>query len=521
MSIFTEVNMSNPKSNVFDLSHEKKLSGKVGKLIPILCEETLPGDKWNIRTEVLSRFAPLIAPVMHRVNIYVHAFFCPNRLVWSNWENFITGGEDGLDNSVHPTVLLNPSTLNEGTVADYVGIPVGGPNINIAVNAIPFAIGTKIFNDYYRDQNLMGEGFTDLVDGNNTDPALLAAINTVGERSWQHDYFTSALPWTQKGAEATIPLGTEAPIVFDATRNVVVAQSAVQLDGVTQPAAGNTQLQAGVSPLRVFQDSAGNPIKLNVGADHYADLSTATAAGITDLRNAFRLQEWLEKNARGGSRYIESILVHFGVRSSDARLQRPEYLGGATSQMVISEVLQTSANASEPTPQGNMAGHGIGYNNGSISYSCEEHGYVFMFLSVMPKSSYQDGLRRIWDKIDKFDYAWPEFAHIGEQAIENFEVYLDTDTNYNVGTFGYTPRYSEYKYIPSSVHGAFRSTLDFWHMGRKFSSQQNLNGTFVSCQATEIDRIFAVPSADDHLYFQVMHNIRCERKLPYFGNPTI
>ena len=257
-------------------------------------------------------------------------------------------------------------------------------------------------------------------------------------------------------------------------------------------------------------------------SDHlFADLSGATASSINDLRRAFRLQEWLERNARGGARYIEIITAHFGVRSSDARLQRPEFLGGSSTPITISEVLQTSANASEPTPQGNMAGHGVSVGSSNyVSYRAEEHGYIIGIMSVMPKTAYQQGVPKHFKKLDKFDYYWPSFANIGEQPIYNEELYHQNNPS-DGEVFGYTPRYAEYKYIPSTVHGEFRTSLNFWHMGRIFSTKPTLNQDFIECDSAEVERVFNVLEGEEHLYVYLHNEVKATRLMPYYGTPTI
>ncbi len=485
MSIFSHIQATKPQSNTFDLSHDRKMSLDMGNLVPILSMETVPGDKINMSTSQMLRFAPLVAPIMHRVTVYTHFYFVPNRILWSNWEDFITGGEDGLNNSAFP--IIKWKTTAEGTLLDYIGLPLGhGSATSIDISAMPFSAYQKIFDEYYRDQNLVTKVDVVLINGDNA--AQLTKLTTLRTRAWQHDYFTSALPWTQKGAEATIPLGTTAPIIVPAS----------PLNAMLVKDAGTTNT---INSATDFQTGATGNLQANPGAvDAYidpnntlvTDLTNATAATINALRNAFRLQEWLEKNARGGSRYIESILSHFGVKSSDARLQRPEFLGGGSAPMTISEVLQTSANdpATEPTPLATQAGHGISVGaSNNFSYYCEEHGYIIGIMSILPKTAYQQGVPKHLLKHDKFDYYWPSFAHLGEQPIVNQELYFTNDANNQV-TFGYTPRYAEYKYLNSSVHGEFRSTLDFWHMGRVFAARPTLNAAFIESDPT--DRIFAV-----------------------------
>lgn len=509
-NIFSMVQYDKPSTNKFDLSHSRKQSMKMGELTPILVMETVPGDKIKLDTSLMIRMAPMVAPIMHQITAYTHYFFVPNRILWPNWEKFITGGEDGLDATVAPTIKFNTTTPD--TLFDYMGLPDGDNAITqIDINALPFAAYQKIYQDYYRDQNLITETPITLLDGNNG--GLRPTLKEIRTRAWQHDYFTAALPFTQKGSEATIPLGTTAPLQDNPTTPSVtkIAGSNTVLASVTQFTS-----QALVADLQ--GDNGGGPqdVWLDNSQNYEVDLTNATAASINDLRNAFRLQEWLEKNARGGSRYIESILVHFGVKSSDARLQRPEFLGGGATPISISEVLQTSTANSQPTPLANLAGHGIGANgHQGFDYFCEEHGYIIGICSVLPKTAYQQGIPKHFLKLDKFDYYWPEFAHLGEQPIENRELYFANDA-FNEDTFGYTPRYAEYKYIPSTVHGEFRTSLDFWHMGRKFATRPNLNETFINADPTT--RIFAV-TQNEHMYTFINHRITAQRRMPFFGTP--
>lgn len=532
MSIFSKVAMPRPPSNTFDLSHDRKFSGRIGELMPITLLECVPGDKFSIKSTNLTRFAPLITPIMHKAAVYCHFFFVPNRILWSNWEDFISGGEDGLSAPNFPLVdtsltgLVPPSSL-----ADYLGLPTsdgattGGDYSNTQISAIPFAAYNKIYNDYYRDENLIQTQREDtLVDGTNP---LLGVTDPIAKRAWQHDYFTSALPFTQRGPEATIPLGGTAPINYTTSGN-----STLLKDANTGALIPNFD-SSGASPLET--DSNGN-FKGNIPGTTYfdfdnsrslsANLSGATASSINDLRRAFRLQEWLERNARGGARYIEIIMAHFGVMSKDARLQRPEFLGGSQTPITISEVLQTSnqavtTNPSDQTPQGNMAGHGVSVGSSDyVTYKCEEHGYIMGIMSVMPMTAYQQGVPKHWSKFDKFDYYWPSFANIGEQPIYNGELYHTNTPTADDAIFGYTPRYAEYKYIPSTVHGEFRTSLNFWHMGRIFGSAPALNQDFIECDYEEVKRVFAAPD-EEHLYVYLHNEVKANRLMPYYGTPTI
>lgn len=509
--IFTHVQNERPKSSTFDLSYQRKMSLDMGQLIPIHVQEVVPGDRFQHQTSIMIRMAPMVAPVMHQITAYTHYFFVPNRLVWPQWELF--NENDGVDPPEFPKIF--ESNVVAGSLKDYLGLPIWS-GTERGISAVPFAAYQMIYNEYYRDQNLIDPVAYELSNGDNA--LIRNDLVQLRRRAWQHDYFTSALPWTQKGAQATIPLGTTAPIDFDTDGGLAtfVRNASGQLE--TNRVFGTVRTQAG----GLFQlEENGTTESFNIDNSDLlsVDLQQATAASIIDLRNAFALQEFLEKNARGGSRYIELIKSHFGVNSSDARLNRPEFLGGGSTPIRISEVLQTSAAASEPTPQGNMAGHGIGAGaNNGFTYRAEEHGYIIGIMSVMPKTAYQQGIPKHFDRFDKFDYFWPEFQHIGEQPIKNRELYVTGDDQ-GQETFGYTPRYSAYKYNPDTVHGEFKTSLDFWHMGRIFSSRPSLNEDFINCDPTK--RIFAVESAPETLYAQVYHSIKANRKMAYYGNPKM
>lgn len=491
MKLFNQTQRPKIKRTAFDLTHEKKLTGKMGKLIPILCQETLPGDKWQVDTQTLLRFAPLAAPVMHRFDVYIHYFYAPNRILWEDWPKFAAG-----DNTkVLPTQVLG--SIQPSTLGDYLGLPRGNHNLGFAqrVSDLPARMYGLVWNEYYRDQNLQPE--LEITRMNYSDKPLI--------RAWEKDYFTSALPWAQKGSPVALNMEIDYKVRTDFING-----------GDTQPSGAATFLT----------DAGGEHSKLVDAAHPYDGVRVENIDGvvldINDLRKASALQRWLEKNARSGNRYVEYLLAHWGVKSPDASLQRPQYIGGGKTPVTISEVLNMTSGDSG-SPVGDMYGHGISVGNSNlITKYCEEHGYIMGIMSIMPKLAYANqGLPRTWTRETITDFYDPDFAHLGEQEIKSQELFFEnfmSSKEENEQTFGYQSRSAEYKYIPSTVHGEFANSMEYWHENRKFLTRPHLNSSFIQCVPSK--RIFNVEDPNvDECWVQILHRITAVRPIPYFSTP--
>ncbi|AXH75281.1 MAG: major capsid protein [Microviridae sp.] len=509
--LFNSVSGRSPQKNLFNLSHEKKLSLNMGELVPIFCQEVVPSDRFKLSSEILLRVAPLVSPIMHRVNVKLEAFFVPSRTLWDDWESFITGGPTGNDLPAFPYIDIAESRKQlfaKGTLSDYLGIAIPDQSASIIVNekisALPFRAYQKIYNEYYRDQTLTPEVPFVTTGGALSGPEQ-EMIQELRRRSWEKDYFTSALPQPQRGGDVILPTDINYKTDVRAAAGTIQIGEDVNIGGT-------------INPFHLKGKTSGAELQV----ENIEDIGTT----ITDFRRASRLQEWLEAMARGGSRYIEQMKTMFGVTSSDARLQRAEFLGSSVMPIQISEVLSTfnSETAENPVAGATMYGHGISAgSNFLFNKFFEEHGYIIVNLSVIPRSTYSSqGIPKMFQKFDKFEYYWPHFAHIGEQPILAKEIYYTG----NAGdlavpeVFGYTPRYAEYKFALSSVHGDFRDSLDYWHMSRTFTAPPPLNSEFIEADPTE--RIFAVTDPDvDKIYVQVYHNCTAVRPMPVFGTPHL
>lgn len=498
------------KRNVFDLSHPVKTTLDMGQLVPVMCEQVFPGDVWKMNTDAVVRAAPMLAPIMHKVDLFTHSFFVPMRLLWEDWENFITGGKNGDDASVKPTIKF-PNGVAENSLGDYLGFPTGVANSEF--DALPFRAYAKIYNDWYRPENLEDEIPMVETEGEDTE------TNTeLQRRCWAKDYFTNALPWPQRGDATFLPLGTQAPVVRSGDTSADVP-TFVPLDSQNStPQWLNSGVVSGNTGIikNSGGDAFGNALMF-ARSGLKADLTSATAITVDALRTAIQTQQWAYLAARAGYRYIEWVQAFFGQKSSDARLQRSEYLGGGRSPILISEVLQTSSTDST-SPQGNMSGHGISASRSHTwKKNFEEHGIVITLMSIMPKAGYFQGLDRQWTYKTRYDFPNPIFSHLGEQAVMDSELYYE-GSEVTPQIFGYSPRFQEIRYKQGKVHGAFRSTLKYWHLDRDFAEQQVLNAAFVKCNPSK--RIFAVESEPGFLAY-INHNIKAVRPFPKYGNPGL
>jgi hypothetical protein len=545
-----------PKKNKFDLSREVKMSGNMGMLYPCYMQDIIPGDSFRVNTQQMVRFSPLLAPMMHNIDFKIDYFFVPYRLVWSEWKDFITGGEDGNDLPSHPRFNVTTQTgadfLQKGSLADYMGIPpysAGGqveptagawkdtsgqiptPATQIELSLLPFRAYQLIWHEYFRDQNVGDEHeqFTSSgypVSWSSPVTSDLAKQVSLRRTNWEKDYFTSSLPFLQRGGEVVLPLGSTAPLLFGDYDNNSSATASQSVYG------SNLTSGAGTVNVQANNDLLGNQSLSNVNIDvsdtHVVDLSNATGATINELRKASALQQWLELMARAGSRYREQIHAIFGERIPDYTVQVPQYLGGGKTPIMISEVLSTYAAASTPAtggtkdrPMGDMAGHALGLGDGvGFQQSFDEHGIVLGLCRVVPKSSYNQGISKFWSKFDKFDHYFPQFANLGEQEVKNSELYVSGDVDVDNTVFGYQQRYAEYKYAFNRIAGDFRDNLAHWELSRRFQSAPLLNQSFVECNPDS--RIFAITDEEEHkIWISLYHKVDALRPMPYHSNPSL
>lgn len=540
MSVFSSVRGNRVGRSVFNLSHVKRFTCDMGELIPALVLECVPGDTFKIGADVVTRFQPLVAPILDSVDLTVHYFFVPTRLLMDkegDWETFLTGGKDGTDESVslplygisyfdssagaNPNLpFSNNVRFGKYSLWDYLGLPLLPNDTNGALTAavrdanhvhgLVQRAYNLIWNDYYRDENLVDE--------------CSVVNNTILYRSWKKDYFTSSLPWQQRGISPALPISGVVPVqgtlVTDNPLFVLSSSSSNRLNF------NGTDSVTGVSP-----GSRGTPtgMSANITGDGASvNLENATTFDVAVLREAFQIQRWLELNARGGVRYTEFLKAHFGLAPRDEVLQRPQYIGGTKSSIVVSEVLQTSATV-QPTPdkkgspQGNLAGHGLGAMSDYVcTYTAKEFGYILGIASWMPKPSYQQGVNRMFSRQTKYDFYFPEFAHLSEQAVTKGEVYATGGSEHDNAIFGYQSCYSEMRYMPSFNCADMRDTFSYWHLGRIFSADPSLNAGFLTTNSKFSGGIRKDIFADQDskgLLVQFGNVVKAIRPLPVYGTP--
>lgn len=480
------------KRNKFSLSHYKLMTCNMGELLPLTWYEALPGDTIQQRSNMLIRLSPLLAPIMHPVRVRVHHWFVPYRLIWDDFEDFITGGELGTDTTTPPTFA--GGTITEGSLEDYMNVPIGTVP---AYSALPFRAYNLIYNEHYRDQQLVTA--IAMSTGNGTDATTVKTIQKV---SWEKDYFTTARPYEQLGTEVSIPLAGQADLTTDNTNG-----GAIGIYSTTAAA------DAGMNTL----GGSNDPVKLDTGSSPnvaYVDLSTATGMSVNELRLYLALQRYKENRNEFGSRYTE-YLRFLGIRSSDARLQNPEYLGGGRQLLNFSEVLSTADSGTDVV--GTLRGHGISaLRTNRYRRFFEEHGIVMTLMSVVPKAIYSDGLHRSFSKTTKEDYYQKELAHVGDQAIKDGEVYAAAADPTTI--FGYQSRYDEYRHHPSQIAGEFQSSLNHWHYARILGSEPSLNQSFIECSPTK--RQYA-DNSSDVLYVMANHSVQARRMIPRYPRKVI
>jgi hypothetical protein len=503
---FSRVPQAEIQRSTFNRVHGLKTTFDSGQLVPIYVDEVLPGDTFQLNATGFGRLATPIYPLMDNMYVETFFFFVPNRLIWDNWEKFNGAQDDPGDSTDYLVPQVQGATVGEGSLYDYMGLPTQVAGIDF--NNLHGRAYNLIWNEWFRDENLQDSIVVDKGDGPDT-----YSDYVIQKRGKRHDYFTSALPWPQKGDAVSLPLGDSAPIKFDTFSGTDITNNYAILGRFSS---GEMQTQ-----YSAYEATAGGNIPNLSYSNLEADLTDASAATINQLREAFQIQRLYERDARGGTRYTEILQSHFGVTSPDARLQRPEYLGGQKTELMMQPIPQTSSTDST-SPQGNLSSIGTLSSRGGFSKSFVEHGVLIGMACVFADLTYQQGMNRMWSRRDRWDFYWPALAHLGEQTILNQEIYTQ-GTSADTQTFGYQERYAEYRYKPSQITGKMRSnatgSLDAWHLAQDFGSLPALNASFIE-ENPPVDRVIAVTTEPEFLW-DWYFDLKTTRPMPVYSVPGL